>query len=106
MWWVLKIQEEVAKVLFSFVFIVGEGVSCDPLEPPPNDGPGLLAQHIVKVCIAMMLPLICLTRTGRAQQDRVRVGVLQWITMNYSFVIQTVILVVTQAVPAESARGQ
>ena len=28
------------------------------------------------------------------------------VTMDYSFVIQTVILVVTQAIPAESARGQ
>ena len=56
----------------------------------------------------MMLPLICLTgtpsnRTSRARMDRVAD---RRVTMDYSFVIQTVILVVTQAVPAESARGQ
>ena len=47
-------------------------------------------------------------QTGQAARGWIalRVAVLQRITMNYSFVIQTVILVVTQAVPAESARGQ
>ena len=64
--------------------------------------------QVVKVCIAMMLPLICLTgtpsnRTSRVRMDRVAD---RRVTMDYSFVIQTVIVVVTQAVPAESARGQ
>ena len=71
----------------------------------PKSTDWLRFDHFVKECIAMMLPLICLTGTP-SNRIALLVGVLQWITMDYSFVIQTVVLVVTQSVPAKSARGQ
>ena len=60
--------------------------------------------HIVKVCIAIRLHW----SFWQIQSNRIalRVGGLQWVTINYSFVIQAVIQFVTQAVPADVARGR
>ena len=47
-------------------------------------------------------------QTGQAARRLIalRVGGLQWLTMNYSFVILAVIQFVTQAVPADADRGR
>ena len=47
-------------------------------------------------------------QTGQAACGLIalRVGELQWVTMNYSFVIQTVIQFVTQAVLADASSGR
>ena len=51
---------------------------------PHVNGTG--AHHVVKVCMAMMLPLICLTGTPSNRTSRARVdGVTGWrVTMSYN----------------------